>query len=68
METPSPNPSEIQMPCRHLRCKEMYHDSPEDDPYASGVFWCGHTLEPCGPDGEPCGKKECCAARTCFIQ
>ena len=56
-----------QLPCRHLRCKEMFHESPQDDAFASGIFWCAKTQEPFGPDGLPADKKHCCEARTCFL-
>jgi len=42
METPktSDAPSaELQLPCRHLRCKEMYYQGSEEDEFASGAYW-----------------------------
>ena len=63
-ETPSAEP---QLPCRHLRCKEMYYQGSEEDEFASGAYWCMKTQEPFGPDGETCGKKQCCANRTCYV-
>jgi hypothetical protein len=56
-----------QLPCRHLRCKEMYYQAPDDDEYASGQFWCNRTQDVIGPDGETCDKKQCCANRTCYV-
>ena len=63
------NSAKLQAPCRHLRSKEMYYQSPgqEDDEFSSGVYWCTATHEPVGPDNQPCGKKECCAGRNCFV-
>ena len=59
----------IRIPCRHLRNKEMYHQDlgQEEDQYSSGLFWCGKTHESFGPDGQPVGKNDCCAGRTCHI-
>jgi hypothetical protein len=45
----------------------MYYQGSEDDEYASGAYWCLRTQEPFGPDGETCGKKQCCANRTCYV-
>lgn len=71
METPktttAPSSAEVQLPCRYLRCKEMYYQGSEDDEFAGGAYWCNRTQEPFGPDGEPCGKKQCCANRTCYV-
>ncbi len=59
----------VQIPCRHLRNKEMFYQSPgqEDDEFSSGVYWCGKTQEAFGPDGQPAGKAECCPSRSCFL-
>ena len=58
----------LQVPCRHLRCKEMYHRpaGQEDDAFSSGLYWCTRTHENFGPDGQPVGKSECGADRACF--
>ncbi|MDZ4859258.1 MAG: hypothetical protein SGI88_09745 [Candidatus Hydrogenedentes bacterium] len=55
-------------PCKHIRSKEMYYQSStaDDDPYASGIFWCTRTHETFGPDGEPVEKSECRSGRRCF--
>lgn len=56
------------VPCRNLRSKEMFYEpygAPEDQ-FSSGIYWCGKTQENFGPDGEPCGKSECCAQRSCY--
>ncbi|HEY2952378.1 MAG TPA: hypothetical protein VGK40_07340 [Verrucomicrobiae bacterium] len=64
-----PESHTLQLPCRHLRSKEMYYQSPgqEDDAFSSGIYWCTQTHEAVGPDSQPCGKKECCAGRNCFV-
>jgi hypothetical protein len=58
-----------QLPCRHIRSKEMYYQgfTQEDDQFSSGLYWCTKTHESFGPDGQPVGKTECCHARTCFL-
>jgi hypothetical protein len=58
----------IEIPCRHLRNKEMYYDAPDDDAYASGLWWCTKTHEAYGPDGQSVGKKECCEGRQCYLR
>ena len=67
METPETTLKTAQIPCRHLRCKEMYYQGSEDDEFAAGLYWCSRTEEATGPDGVACGKKECCANRTCYV-
>ena len=60
---------EFKVPCRHLRSKEMYYQdfgAPED-PYSSGIYWCGKTQEGFGPDGHSCGKDECSGQRSCYL-
>jgi hypothetical protein len=58
----------LQLPCRNLRSKEMYYQGVgHEDEFASGVYWCAKTQEGFGPDGQPAGKKECCAGRTCYV-
>ena len=63
-ETPS---SKLELPCRNLRCKEMYYHGNPGDAFASGAYWCSRTQENFGPDGEPAGKTECCAGRSCYV-
>ncbi len=62
------NSTNVQLPCRYLRNKEMYYQAPgqEDDEFSSGVYWCGKSQESFGPDGKPADKAECCASRPCF--
>ena len=61
--------AEFKIPCRHLRSKEMYYQDfgATDDPYASGIYWCGRTQESFGPDGHSCGKEECGGQRSCYL-
>ena len=65
----SESPSNFQLPCRHLRSKEMYHQAAgqEDDQFSSGLYWCNKTHENFGPDTQAVGKTECCAGRACFV-
>jgi hypothetical protein len=67
MNTPETSSSKLQLPCRNLRSKEMYYQGAQEDEYASGVHWCAKTQEGFGPDGEPAGKMECCAGRSCYV-
>lgn len=68
MNTPQQASSFVALPCQKLRSKEMYHEGygREEDSFSSGLYWCMQTHEAFGPDGQPVGKKECCAGRTCF--
>jgi hypothetical protein len=38
-----------------------------EDPYSSGIYWCGRTQEGFGPDGHSCGKDECSGQRSCYL-
>jgi hypothetical protein len=67
MET-SETSARIEIPCRHLRSKEMYYHGLEDDAYASGLCWCTKTHEAFGPDGQNVSKKECCDGRSCYLR
>jgi hypothetical protein len=62
-------PPGFQLPCRHLRSKEMYYQAPgqAEDEFDSGAYWCARTQENFGPDGQPAGKIECCAGRSCYV-
>ena len=64
-----PESIQLRLPCRHLRNKEMYYQSldQEEDQFSSGIYWCNQTQENFGPDGQPCGKMECCAGRECYL-
>ena len=64
------NPSqENELPCRCVRSKEMYIDS-EHDPTVpnshSGLFWCLHSQNCLGPDGQVVTPASCTAGRSCY--
>jgi hypothetical protein len=66
---PSIATTKLQIFCRNLRSKEMYHqphDQAEDE-FSSGLYWCGKTCENFGPDGQSVGKSECCTGRSCYV-
>jgi hypothetical protein len=56
--------------CRCLRSKEMYiHvDEPDWDMSSgtSGIFWCIHTQNALGPDGQTAEPANCQPGRTCY--
>jgi hypothetical protein len=59
----------VQIPCRHLRSKEMFHQEigeSDDHECASGLYWCGRSQESFGPDGEAVEKSSCCQGRSCY--
>ena len=60
----------LALPCRNLRCNQMYYLSAAqpDDYLDTSVFWCCRTQEAFGPDGQPIGRRECCAGRECFLE
>jgi len=54
--------------CRCLRSKEMFtHDEPGWDirSSSSGIFWCLHTQNCLGPDGQIADPDNCQAGRSC---
>ena len=57
-------------PCRQLRSKEMYYQSPgeQEDQFSSGIYWCSHTHKCLGPDGMTVSKDDCGQHRSCFEQ
>ena len=65
-------PVKLQQACIHLRHKLMYVDDRQatpgrvDDSSDTRVFFCEHTCEVLGKDGEPVGPKYCQAGRGCF--
>ena len=67
MNEPEKSSPKLYAACRNLRCKEMYYHGQEEDEFASGAFWCSRTHENFGPDGEPAGKTDCCAGRSCYV-
>ena len=58
--------SSASIPCRHLRCKEMYYESPQPEDELSESYWCVKTQEVMGPDGKSCSKCECGPERACY--
>jgi hypothetical protein len=55
--------------CRRLRCKEMFVDTgvafhPAHS--GSGIYWCNHTQNCLGPDGEVADVESCKPGRACF--
>ena len=60
---------QLQLPCRHMRSKEMYYQgfTEEDDQFSSGLYWCTRTHEGFGPDGQPVDKTQCCGGRACYL-
>ncbi len=56
--------------CRQLRIKSMYYRTDErpgclHDEEAMG-YWCAHTNEAMGPDGQAACHATCQAGRRCF--
>ncbi len=55
--------------CRCLRSKEMFVEA-EPDPsvpqFGSGIFWCIHTQNCLGPDGEVADAESCKPGRACY--
>jgi hypothetical protein len=55
--------------CRCLRSKEMF--THEDEPgwdvtqSSSGIFWCMHTQNCLGPDGQVANPENCSGGRSC---
>ncbi len=69
MSEPIHPPGTSAEPCRCLRSKEMFIDV-EPDPTVphtgSGIFWCMHTQNCLGPDGQAAGPELCDPARACY--
>ncbi len=55
--------------CKKLRSKGMYIES-EPDPtvpsMSDGFYWCIHTMNCLGPDGETATREKCRSGRDCF--
>jgi hypothetical protein len=63
-----PQPAAIEL-CQHLRSKEMFYA--EDSVHAllhsgSGVYWCIHTQNCLGPDGQVAEPRACQPGRGCY--
>ena len=55
--------------CRKLRTKAMFIDAdpdPDVPDTADGMFWCTHTRNCLGPDGQVASEMECQEGRACF--
>ena len=57
--------------CLRLRCKEMFIDMGENKPFdmkdsGSGIFWCSHTQNCLGPDGQVAHVDQCQGERNCY--
>ena len=55
--------------CLRLRCKEMFINT--DEPFdlkdsRSGHYWCSHTQNCLGPDGQIVHAESCKAGRNCY--
>jgi len=59
----------IQPACRFLRSKSMIVDS-ETDPTVPGggddFYWCIHTMNCLGPDGQVADRESCRPGRGCY--
>jgi hypothetical protein len=55
-------------PCKFLRNKEMYYQSPgqPEDAFSGGVYWCLQTQDGRGPDGQMVEAAECGPGRACY--
>ena len=59
----------LQGHCRRLRCKEMFVDTGVEfkiTETGSGIYWCSHTQNVLGPDGQVAEPAGCKAGRECF--
>ena len=59
----------LQSHCRRLRCKEMFIETEvafDITATGSGAYWCSHTQNCLGPDGQVAGPSSCNAGRECF--
>jgi hypothetical protein len=69
MPDPINLPGVLHAHCGSLRCKEMF--TAEDPMLAlstsgSGIFWCTHTQNCLGPDGEVAEPGSCKPGRSCY--
>ncbi len=55
--------------CRCLRSKEMFVQVEPDasvQHFGSGIFWCTHTQNCLGPDGQAAEPESCKSGRACY--
>ncbi|MDE3179519.1 MAG: hypothetical protein KGM47_07630 [Acidobacteriota bacterium] len=60
-----------EAPCLRLRCKEMFIDMGTGVPFdlkdsGSGIYWCSHTQNCLGPDGQIVHFTCCTQGRGCY--
>ena len=59
----------IQQNCRLLRSKGMFIDSEPDPSVPSSgepIYWCIHTMNCLGPDGQVVTRENCQPGRGCY--
>lgn len=70
MPEPANPPVAGHATCRCLRSKEMFYEVEGGaDPIhnsGSGIFWCIHTQNCLGPDGQVAEPKNCSPVRNCY--
>lgn len=69
MPDPTPLPAVLNERCRCLRAKEMFIDGELDlarGSFGSGFFWCLHTQNCLGPDGQVADPERCKPGRSCY--
>jgi hypothetical protein len=55
--------------CRRLRCKEMFIETAAEfkiTETGSGIYWCSHTQNCLGPDGQVAEPADCKTGRSCY--
>ena len=55
--------------CSRLRSKGMYIDAAPDPSVpktSDGFFWCTHTMNCLGPDGNVADRESCRPGRSCY--
>ena len=55
--------------CLRLRCKEMFIETGIDfkmSETGSGIYWCSHTQNVLGPDGQVAEPSGCKSGRECY--
>jgi hypothetical protein len=59
----------VAVRCRCLRSKEMFFEAEPDltiPNTSSGLYWCVHTQNCLGPDGQVAEPENCQPGRACF--
>jgi hypothetical protein len=54
--------------CRRLRTKSMFIHTEQDTTVqgSNPIFWCLHTQNCLGPDGQVVTLQNCCGGRECY--